>query len=77
MNEILKKLEKVIEMKLGDMSNCRGGQRPTADEIYKMACAIKMCDEVKGNELLRENEIKAGATIEKMIADFHNGRGLK
>ncbi len=80
MKEILEKLEKIIDKKLDSMSNSRYvDPRPTTpDEIYKIACAIKICDEIENNAFSRENKVKARETIEEMINDFKaERRGLK
>ncbi|NDO20169.1 hypothetical protein FMM68_10975 [Lachnospiraceae bacterium MD329] len=77
MEEILERFKKAIIYKLDEMSILNSAVRPSADEFYKMACVIKMCSEIKNIEFLKEKEIATNTVIEKMIADFHNGRGLK
>lgn len=47
MEEILELFKKAIIYKLDEMSILHSAVRPSADEFYKMACAIKMCSEIK------------------------------
>lgn len=77
MEEILERFKKAIIYKIDEMSILNSAVRPSADEFYKMACAIKMCSEIKNIEFSKKKEIATSTAIEKMIADFHNGRGLK
>lgn len=78
MTTLLEKFERAIDKELDNMVNSPHiHTRPTADDIYKIACAIKICDKIENNAFSRENEVKARETIEEMINDFKAGRGLK
>lgn len=76
MTTLLEKLEEAIENKLNAMSNSRYvTQTASADEIYKIACAVKICSKIENNAISRENQAETKKRIEKIINDFDNRKG--